>query len=122
MSLQKRVQVDNQKTVVDGLTVYEYTYEVTKPNGDKIKKIVRQRVSSSKVPRFVEEEHHETVKNSINKYIEENEIKIPNLYKMSNLDPILKPIQSYIIKTNFIRVNLPILKNFIKKEILLIEN
>ena len=122
MSLQKRVQVDNQKTVVDGLTVYEYTYEVTKPNGDKIKKIVRQRVSSSKVPRFVEEEHHETVKNSINKYIEENEIKVPSLYKMSNLDPILKPIQSYIIKTNFIRVNLPILKNFIKKEILLIEN
>ena len=121
MSLQKRVQIENHKTNVDGLTVYEYTYEVTKPNGDKIKKVVRQKVSSSKVPRFNDEDHHETVLNSINKYIEEHEVKIPSLYKMSNLNPILKPIQSYIIETNFIRVNLPILKEFIKKEILSIE-
>ena len=35
MSLQKRVEINNQKINVDGLTVYEYTYEVTKPNGDK---------------------------------------------------------------------------------------
>jgi hypothetical protein len=112
--------VNHQKTNVDGVTVYEYTYEVTKPNGDKVKKIVRQKVSSSKVPRYNSEEHHETVLNSINKYIEENEVKVPNLYKMSNLDAVLKPIQSYIIDSNCIRVNLPILKNFIKKEILLI--
>ena len=121
MKAQKRIQTAHQKTVVDGLTVYEYTYEIIKPNGEKITKKITQKVSSSKVPRFNDEEHHEKVLNSINKYIEENEILIPNLYKMQNLQPILKPIQDFIIDENYIRVNLPVLKNFIKKEILKID-
>ena len=122
MSVTKRVQLENKKSVVDGFTYYEYVYEVTNPNGTKVKKTIRQKVSSSKVPRFVEDEHHETVLESINKYINEHEIAVENLHENKKLVEVLKPIQAYIIETNYIRVNLPVLKNFIKKEILLMEN
>lgn len=118
MSLQKRIQVDHQKTIVDGMTIYEYTYEITKPNGEKIKKVIQRKSSSSKVPRFIDKEHHETIFNSINKYIEDNQIDIDTLRKLSQSQVNFKPIQSYIIQTEFIRVNLPILRQFIIEEFL----
>ena len=118
MSLQKRILVDHQKTVVDGITNYEYTYEITKPNGEKSKKVVRRKTSSSKVPRFVDEEHHETVFNSINEYLQEKQIDNEKLNLMTKSQVNFKPIQSYIIEREFIRVNLPILREFIIREFL----
>ena len=122
MSLQKRVQVDHQKTVVDGITNYEYTYEITKPNGEKSKKVVRRKTSSSKVPRYVDEEHHEKVFKSINEYLQENQINDEKLNLMSKSQTNFKPIQSYIIEREFIRVNLPILRQFIIREFVKIDH
>lgn len=116
MNIQKRIQVDHQKIIVDGITNYEYTYEIIKPNGEKLKKVVRRKTTSSKVPRYIDEEHHEKVFETINKFIEENQINNETLKEMSKFQTNFKPIQSYIIEKECIRVNLPILRQLIIKE------
>lgn len=118
----KRVQLEKRKVLENGLTFYEYIYEVTDSEGKKFKRVVKQKVSSSKVPRFNQEENHDEVMNLIKKYFEDNQVDVKELHKMSTLQEILKPIRDYIINEIYIRVNLPILKNLIKTEILKIEN
>ena len=118
----KRVQLEKRKVLENGLTFYEYIYEVTDSEGKKFKRVVKQKVSSTKVPRFNQEENHDKVMNLINKYFEDNQINVEELHKMTTLQEILKPIRDYIINEIYIRVNLPILKNLIKTEILKIED
>lgn len=118
----KRVQLEKRKVLENGLTFYEYIYEVTDSEGKKFKRVVKQKVSSTKVPRFNQEENHDEVMNLINKYIEDNQVNVEELHKMTTLQEILKPIRDYIINEIYIRVNLPILKNLIKTEILKIED
>ena len=118
----KRVQLEKRKVSENGLTFYEYVYEVTDSEGKKFKRVVKQKVSSSKVPRFNQEENHDEVMNLIKKYFEDNQINVEELHKMTTLQEILKPIRDYIINEIYIRVNLPILKNLIKTEILNITN
>ena len=118
----KRVQLEKRKVSENGLTFYEYVYEVTDSEGKKFKRVVKQKVSSSKVPRFNQEENHDVVMNLIKKYFEDNQINVEDLHKMTTLQEILKPIRDYIINEIYIRVNLPILKNLIKTEILKIED
>lgn len=118
----KRVQLEKRKVLENGLTFYEYIYEVTDSEGKKFKRVVKQKVSSTKVPRFNQEENHDEVMNLINKYFEDNQINVEELHKMTTLQEILKPIRDYIINEIYIRVNLPILKNLIKTEILKIED
>ena len=122
MEIERRVQVGHQKIIVDGITNYEYTYEIIKPNGEKIKNVIRRKASSSKVPRYVDEEHHEKVFETINKFIEENQINNETLNLMSKAQTNFKPIQSYIIEKERIRVNLPILRHFIIEEFLKIDH
>ena len=114
----KRVQLEKRKVSENGLTFYEYVYEVTDSEGKKFRRVVKQKVSSSKVPRFNQEENHDEVMNLIKKYFEDNQINVEDLHKMTTLQEILKPIRDYIINEIYIRVNLPILKNLIKTEIL----
>ena len=118
----KRVQLEKRKVSENGLTFYEYVYEVTDSEGKKFRRVVKQKVSSSKVPRFNQEENHDEVMNLIKKYFEDNQINVEELHKMTDLQEILKPIRDYIINEIYIRVNLPILKNLIKTEILKIED
>ena len=118
----KRVQLEKRKVLENGLTFYEYIYEVTDSEGKKFKRVVKQKVSSTKVPRFNQEENHDKVMNLINKYFEDNQVNVEELHKMTTLQEILKPIRDYIINEIYIRVNLPILKNLIKTEILKIED
>ena len=118
----KRVQLEKRKVSENGITFYEYVYEVTDSEGKKFKRVVKQKVSSSKVPRFNQEENHDVVMNLIKKYFEDNQINVEELHKMTALQEILKQIRDYIINEIYIRVNLPILKNLIKNEILKIED
>ena len=115
--VEKRIQIAHRKIFENGQTIYEYDYEVTDPKGKVCKKTIRRKVSSTKVPRFIEEENREEVMNLINKYIEENEIIFDDLHKWTTLQQILKPIRDYIIDQIYVRVNLPILKNLIITEI-----
>ena len=121
MNFGDRVQIDHKKYQENGKTIYEYTYEVVQKNGEKVKKVVRRRFTPTKNHKFVLEENRDEVLNLINRYIEENDIKIPSLYKVSNLKPLLKPISTFILQESQIRILLPVLKEFMKKEILLLE-
>ena len=51
------------------------------------------------------------------KYISENEIVVADLPKSKELQTLLKQIRDYIIEEIYVRVNLPVLKNFILTEV-----
>ena len=51
------------------------------------------------------------------KYISENEIVVADLPKSKELQKLLKQIRDYIIEEIYVRVNLPVLKNFILTEV-----
>lgn len=122
MSESQRRQIDHKRIEENGVVLYEYIYEVTKPNGEIINKIVRQRFSPTRIAKTDGEENREELVGLINRYLTDNNIRVQNLYKMQNLNNYLKPIQTYIIAERNIRLNQPILKQFIKREILLLEN
>lgn len=121
MNLEKRKQISHKHFEENGLKIYEYTYEIVHQDGSKTTKIVRRKVKPSSTKKYNPEENRETVLNCVNKYIEEHELKLPNLYKVTNLKPHLKPISTYVFQETQIRILIPTLKEFIQKEILLIE-
>ena len=114
----KRVQIAHRKIFDEGKTIYEYDYEITEPNGKTYKKTIKRKVTSTKVPRFIEAENRESVLEVIKKYISEKEIVFDDLRKRTKIQEVLKPIRDYIIDEIYVRVNLPVLKNLILTEIL----
>ena len=114
----KRVQIAHRKIFDEGKTIYEYDYEITEPNGKTYKKTIKRKVTSTKVPRFIEDENRESVLEVIKKYISEKEIVFDDLRKRTKIQEVLKPIRDYIIDEIYVRVNLPVLKNLILTEIL----
>ena len=122
MSDSQRKQIDHKRIEEEnGTILYEYTYEMTKPNGETFRKTIRQRVSPTKIHKTDGSENREELIELINKFFIDNDIKVQNLYKMGTLNFYLKPIQSFIISEKQLRLNQPILKQFIKKEILLLD-
>ena len=69
MSESQRRQIDHKRIEENGVVLYEYIYEVTKPNGEIINKIVRQRFSPTRIAKTDGEENREELVGLINRYL-----------------------------------------------------
>lgn len=80
----------------NGVTTYTYNYDIY-CDGKLVNKRVVNRECKRKYPnKYNDNDHKETVVNSIKKYIEENSVTNDTLTKRILLDKILKQIVEYI--------------------------
>lgn len=102
---------------------YSYTYEIYDEDG-KLKSV--QKVNNRSQKKFDNKYNPETtikepIINAIKLYIHDNQIRIPSLYKRTNLDKILKPLITHIHENVNIKFTQQQLRKLIQKDILEIE-
>lgn len=117
----ERKLVDKRINIKDDITEYSYDYEIYR-NGELVNKRTIVRTNRRKHPnKYDETMHKETVIEYINRYITENDIKIPTLYKRINLDKILKNIVEYIDFYTKIKCTQAQIRTIIQTDILKLE-
>ena len=117
----ERKLVDKRINIKDDITEYSYDYEIYR-NGELVNKRTIVRTNRRKHPnKYDETIHKETVIEYINRYITENDIKIPTLYKRINLDKILKNIVEYIDFYTKIKCTQAQIRTIIQTDILKLE-
>ena len=117
----ERKLVDKKINITDNVTEYIYEYEVYK-NGELVNKRTIKRTNNRKHPnKFDETVHKQTIIEHINRYITENNIKIPTLYKRINLDKILKNIVEFIDFYTKIKCTQAQIRKIIQTDILKLE-
>lgn len=117
----ERKLVDKKINFKDDVTEYIYEYDIYK-NGELVNKRTIKRTNKRKYPtKFDDTLHKETIIEHINKYITENDIKIPSLYKRINLDKLLKNIVEYIDFYTKIKCTQAQIRTIIQTDILKLE-
>ena len=116
----QRVQTDKKKIVKeDGKTYYQYTYELRNEKGECVgKRTVSNQCKSKNQNNKYKPENKETVVDSIQVYINKNDIKTQYLYKRMNLDQILKPLIEHVLKEANIKLTQQQMRTIVKEEIL----
>ena len=116
----QRVQTDKKKIVKeDGKTYYQYTYELRNEKGECVgKRTVSNQCKSKNQNNKYKPENKETVVDSIQVYINKNDIKTQYLYKRMNLDQILKPLIEHVLKEANIKLTQQQMRTLVKEEIL----
>ena len=116
----QRVQTDKKKIVKeDGKTYYQYTYELINDKGECVgKRTVSNQCKSKNQNNKYKPENKETVIDSIQVYINKNNIKTQYLYKRMNLDQLLKPLIEHVLKEANIKLTQQQMRTLVKEEIL----
>ena len=117
----ERKLVDKRINVKDDITEYSYDYEIYR-NGELVNKRTIKRTNTRKHPnKYNETIHKENVIEHINRYLKENDVKIPTLYKRINLDKILRNIVEYIDFYTKIKCTQAQIRTIIQTDILKLE-
>lgn len=105
---------------VDNRHIYEYVYTTeSKKTGKLLTKKIKIKSNYQPSVRYKEETDKLLVIETINKYLNDNNINIDKLksMKISQIDNMLNPLKKYILIEIKLFVNQPIIKNLIMKDI-----
>ena len=117
----ERKLVDKKINIKDDITEYVYEYDIYR-NGELVNKRTIKRTNTRKHPnKYDETIHKETIIEHVNRYITENDIKLPTLYKRINLDKILRNIVEYVDFYTKIKCTQAQIRTIVQNDILKLE-